>query len=65
VDITTTVSGVIDIGTGAIARLNYFIDPAAPVTDFADIIPKNIDIKNDTPVSLTVTPRSGTIRAVP
>jgi hypothetical protein len=62
----TSVSGVIDLGTGAIAQLSYTIDANASQTDYADLTPQNIDIKDDspTPVSLSVTPIPGRVRSV-
>jgi len=67
VALTSTVSGVIDPGSGAIAVLNYTIDATAPLTDYADVRPQNYSVLDDTiptPVSLSVTPDSGTVRAV-
>jgi hypothetical protein len=61
----TTISGVIDPDTGAIAWFSYTIDAGAPTTDFADLNPENIDVQDDTPVSLAVTPQPGRVRAVP
>jgi uncharacterized delta-60 repeat protein len=60
----TTATGFIDIGTGAVARLNYTIDSNAPLTDYADINPEVIDIKDDNGTTLSVTPLPGTVRAV-
>jgi hypothetical protein len=67
VALTSTVSGVIDPGTGAIAVLNYTIDAGAPLTDYADVRPQNYSVLDDTiptTVSLSVTPMPGRIRAV-
>jgi hypothetical protein len=66
--LTSTVSGVIDPGTGAVAVLNYTIDATAPLTDYADLKPQNHSVLDDTiptPVSLSVTPIPGRVRAVP
>jgi len=67
IDLTTTVSGLIDpsiTGPEAIAQLNYTIDANASLVDYADLEPQNIDIQDDTPVSLSVTPVPGRARAV-
>ena len=67
IDLTTAVSGLIDpstTGPEAIAQLNYTIDLNASLVDYADLEPQNIDIQDDTPVSLSVTPVPGRARAV-
>jgi hypothetical protein len=60
----TTVSGVIDPGTGVIAQLTYTIDATAPLGDFADLTPENSDVQDDTAVSLSVTPKPGMVGVV-
>jgi hypothetical protein len=67
IDITTAIFGTIDVGTGPIAQINYTLDATASLTDFADLNLLNIDIKDDSviPVSLSVTPIPGRVRAVP
>ena len=52
-----------DPDVAAIAQLNYTIDVNAPTTDFADLNPENIAIQDDTPVSLSVTPKPGVVGA--
>ena len=67
VDLTSSTSGLIDPNTGAVAVLTYTIDPNAPLTDYADLEPRTISILDDTlptPVSLSVTPVPGRVRAV-
>ena len=62
----------IGTGKGAIAQLNYTVDPVdIPLNltldnNYADLNPENIDVKDNstpTPVSLTVTPKSGKLYA--
>ena len=60
-DLTTAVSGLILPGTGAIARLNYTIDPGTPPGDYADVTPENGDIRDDLGLSLEVTPKPGKV----
>ena len=67
IDITTVTLGTIAPGTGPIAQINYTIDATAPLTDYADLNLENIDIKDDSviPVSVSVTPKPGSVRAGP
>ena len=60
----TTLSAVIDPGTGVIAQLTYTIDANAPLGDFADLIPENSDVRDDTASSLSVTPKTGLVGVV-
>ena len=66
VELTSSVAGVIEPGTGAVAVLNYTIDTNAPLTDYADVEPQNVSILDDgdPPVTLAVTPVPGRVRAV-
>ena len=61
VDITSSVSGSILPGTGAIGQLTYTIDPSTPPGDYADVTPENSDILDDSALSLAVTPKSGKV----
>ena len=64
IDITTAVFGLIGVGTGPIAQISYTLDATASLTDFADLNPENIDIKDDSAISVSVTPKPGRVRAV-
>ena len=64
VDITNSGSDVIIPGTDVIAQLSYALDPTAPLGEYADLNPENIDIQDDTPEPLSVTPKPGRIQAV-
>jgi hypothetical protein len=64
VDLTSGTTSI-DVGSGAILRLEYTIDAGAPTSEIADVVPQNADVRDDTPASLTITPRSGTIRPAP
>ena len=64
----TIASDLIDPGTGPIAKLSYTLDADAPLEDFADLNPQNIDIRDDTHPyypfntnSLSVTPKPGRV----
>jgi hypothetical protein len=57
----TTISGVIDPGTGAIAQLTYTLDATAPPGESADLNPENVDIRDDSAIPLAVTPVPGSI----
>jgi hypothetical protein len=61
VDLTTTVSGLIDPGTGAIAQLSYTLGANAPIGDFAHLSLQNSGVKDDTSASLSVTPKPGMV----
>jgi hypothetical protein len=61
VDITSSVLGVINPGTGAIAELSYTIDPSTTPGDYADVTPENGDVRDDISLSLAVTPQSGKV----
>ena len=62
VDLTTAVSRCnSDPGTGAIAQLTYTIDPTTPPGDYADVTPENSDVRDDSAVSLAVTPKPGKV----
>jgi hypothetical protein len=67
IDITTAISGTIAASTGPIAQITYTLDATASLTDYADLNLLNIDIKDDSviPVSVSVTPIPGRVRAVP
>ena len=65
IDITTAIFGTIGVGTGPIAQINYTLDATASLTDFADLNLLNIDIKDDSVISVSVTPIPGRVRAVP
>ena len=64
VDLTTTVDGLIDLGNGVIAQLGYALDGNAPYGDFAHLACENSDVKDDTPASLSVTPKGGEVGVV-
>ena len=50
--------------TGAIASLSYTLDVIAPVGEYADLMPENIEVRDDENVLLTVTPKPGKVGAV-
>jgi hypothetical protein len=52
----------IPTGTGAIAYLNYTVDPVTiPQENYADIDPRNISVLDDGAVPLSVTPQPGKV----
>jgi hypothetical protein len=65
IEITSPSFGTISGITGPIAQINYTLDATAPLTDYADLNLENIDIKDETATSLSVTPEPGSVRAVP
>ena len=60
----STVSELIPIGTGAIARVGYSFDAEAPTIDLTDLIPENAIVLDDGSNPLSVTPIPGIARAV-
>ena len=65
VDITSPGFDLINPGeTGAIARLSYTLDVTAPLGEYADLNPENIEVKDDTtpePLLLSVAPKPGKV----
>ena len=65
IDLTSSGSAAITPGTGAIAQIEYTLDTNAPIGEYADLEPKNINVvEKDTLESLLVTPIPGKIQVV-
>jgi hypothetical protein len=51
---------LIEAGTGAIAEINYTVDPVTiPAENYADLVPQSSDVKDRDALTLLVTPQPG------